>query len=308
MTVAPAQRRASEPLSGETIAPGPWLDWLVTSEQLFVVFQPIVDLLTGDVTGYEVLGRLNPEAPGAALYGRRGPAGLFELAYEHGRLLTLDRRLRAIALEAIAARHADASCSFFLNVDPRIIEDPAFSVGFTRSELERHGLEAARIVFELTESGAVLSTGRLESLVRHYEDQGFRIALDDVGSGYASLTALLRLRPHFLKLDKELVQGIERDALRQNLVHALGEFGRRSDIRVIAEGVETEETLAALVEAGIGLGQGYLFGRPAPSATPPDEATRRGLRRVQRRAERADVSCARAPRARAARRARLRRR
>ncbi|UQA59440.1 EAL domain-containing protein [Polyangium aurulentum] len=247
---------------------GMWLDELLASDHLSVAFQPIVDLRTADVVGREVLGRIGPGAQGAQARGVHGPAQLLELAHAHGRLVAVDRRFREIGIETLARKGGGGM--FFLNVDPRVIDDPAFSAGFTRRLLDEHGVPPTRIVLELTESGE-LDSDKLERLVRHYASQGFRIALDDVGAGYASLNALVRVRPHFLKLDKALVRHLAGDPLRAHLVRSLADFGRRSGIQVIAEGIEEEKDLLALLACGVELGQGYLLARPAHEVAPlPD--------------------------------------
>ncbi len=250
------------PGSGAVAKSGTWLDDLLASDHLHVAFQPIINLHTAEIIGREVLGRIGPGAVEAHAHGVNGPAALIEMAHAQGKLLALDHRFRQIGIRTFA--HAGATGTFFLNIDPRVIDDPAFSAGFTRHVLEEHGVAPTRIVLELTESGAVLDSDRLEEIVRHYTDQGFRIALDDVGAGYASLSALLRVRPHFLKIDKNLVRHVANDPMRMNLLRAIADFGARSGMQVIAEGVEDEQDLAALIACNIEFGQGYFFARPTP--------------------------------------------
>jgi EAL domain-containing protein (putative c-di-GMP-specific phosphodiesterase class I)/CBS domain-containing protein len=274
---------APMPPEAGTLSPAAWLDALLESEHLFVAFQPIVDLRTAEVVGREVLGRIAPGTEGASVHGITGPAALLELAHAHGRLVAVDRRFREIGIETLA-RVPCQKGMFFLNVDPRVIEDPAFSAGFTRRLLDEHGVPPTRIVLELTESGAELESDRLERIVRHYESQGFRIALDDVGAGYASLTALIRVRPHFLKLDKALVRSLADDPLRAHLVRALADFGRSAGIQVIAEGIEDERDLFALLGCGVELGQGYLLARPAPHVGPLPEPVQDLVRQASIRA------------------------
>ncbi|HVK64812.1 MAG TPA: EAL domain-containing protein, partial [Polyangium sp.] len=132
----------------------------------------------------------------------------------------------------------------------------------------------------------VLDSDRLERIVRHYASQGFRIALDDVGAGYASLTALVRVRPHFLKLDKAIVRHLAGDPLRAHLVRSLADFGRRAGIQVIAEGIEDEHDLQALLACGVELGQGYLLARPAPELGPLPTNVKDLVRRAAKQAER----------------------
>jgi EAL domain-containing protein (putative c-di-GMP-specific phosphodiesterase class I) len=250
------------PGSGAVAKSGTWLDDLLISDHLHVAFQPIINLHTAEIIGREVLGRIGPGAVDAHAHGVNGPAALIEMAHAQGKLLALDHRFRQIGIQTFA--RAGATGTFFLNIDPRVIDDPAFSAGFTRHVLEEHGVAPTRIVLELTESGAILDSERLEDVVRHYADQGFRIALDDVGAGYASLSALLRVRPHFLKIDKNLVRHVANDPMRIHLLRAIADFGARSGIQVIAEGVEDEQDLAALVACNIEFGQGYFFARPMP--------------------------------------------
>jgi len=272
------------PGSGAVATAPTWLDELLVSEHLHVAFQPIVDLGTGEVMGREVLGRLGPGASEAHARGVSGPQALLEMAHSHGRLVAVDRRFREIGIETLARVGSEGV--FFLNVDPRVIDDPAFSAGFTRRLLEEHGVAPTRIVLELTESGAVLDSDRLERIVRHYASQGFRIALDDVGAGYASLTALVRVRPHFLKLDKAIVRHLAGDPLRAHLVRSLADFGRRAGIQVIAEGIEDEHDLQALLACGVELGQGYLLARPAPELGPLPTNVKDLVRRAAKQAER----------------------
>jgi EAL domain-containing protein (putative c-di-GMP-specific phosphodiesterase class I) len=225
---------------------------------LSVEFQPIVDLRSGDIFGYEALGR-----------GPAPPAVLLDEAARDGWLLSLDWSWRRAAIRAVAERHAHEDTRFFLNVDTRILDDPEFAPGDTLALLGHYGLPPERFVLELSERGAALASDRFQALVEHFRAQGFHIALDDVGAGYSSLNTVVQARPHVLKLDMELVRGVGHDRLRLELVRAFAEFSRRAGIALIAEGVEVADDLAALASAGVHLGQGWLLGRPQASATIP---------------------------------------
>jgi EAL domain-containing protein (putative c-di-GMP-specific phosphodiesterase class I) len=163
-------------------------------------------------------------------------------------------------------------------MDPRASDDPRFDVDATRALIDEHGLHPRRFVLELTEPGSVLDSDRLASHVRACAAQGFAIAIDDLGAGYASLHALLRLRPHLVKLDMTVVHGIADDPLRLHLVRALAEFARNAGMPLIAEGIEDEATLLRLLRAGVVLGQGFYIARPAARAEPPSHAVRMRLR------------------------------
>jgi len=257
------------------------LDALVAGGPLSVAYQPIVDLQRGEPLGYEVLGRCGP-LEGPLTVAARGPAPLLALAQRHGRLLALDRRWREIAIAAIAGME-DRQSLFFLNVDPRVVEDPGFVSGFTLSLVERHGLTPQRFVLELTEV-ASRDPEAVERVLEHYGRQGFRVALDDLGAGQQSLVTLLRLQPHIVKLDRELVRDVDVDAPRAHLLGALAEFSRRAGILLVAEGIETAGELHAVVSAGVPCGQGYLLGRPAPRPEPLSREARETLRAETHRA------------------------
>jgi len=255
-----------------------WLRTILRDNLLSVVFQPIVNLLTGDVFVYEALGRMPLALAGEPDYAPLGPLDWLDVAQSCGLLLELDRGWRRRAVEEVARNHAGNNTSFALNVDPRILDDPGFGAGYTRDIIERAQLSSTRFVLELTESGAHLGDGRLHEILSHYAAQGFRIALDDLGTGYASLSALLHLRPHVLKLDKDVVVGLAADPIRLNLVRALADFARRSGMQFIAEGIETEADLIGLLRAGVVFGQGFFIARPAPEPKPPAAEIRVCLR------------------------------
>lgn len=232
-------------------------DELIASDALYVAFQPIVDLAHGDPFGYEVLGRV--AAIEGALAACAGPAPLLDAAHRCGRLLALDRRWRAIAIESIAEGRDDAY--FFLNVDPRVVDDESYASGFTQRLVQKHGLDPSRFVLELTEAPS-LDPAAIERVLCSYQAQGFGVAIDDLGAPLQSLSTLLRVRPGFVKLDRAVASGIDRDELRQHLLCSLVDFARRAGMKLIVEGIENEDELRTVVEAGVELAQGFFLGRP----------------------------------------------
>lgn len=243
------------------------LERIIARDALGVVFQPIRRLGSGRVVAYEVLGRMLRPVDDVPVLG---PAELVELAVIENRLFELERAWRRVAIKRIAEVVTDNATRFFLNVDTRIVKDPRFRPGTTRALLERYGLSPERIVFELGERDPELGSRRIADLLEHYAMQGFDAALDDLGTGYASLHALVSLRPHIAKLDKALVAGISGDPLRRDLVGALADFASRSSIELIAECIETAQDRDTLIELGVPFGQGYLLGRPAPDPVDPE--------------------------------------
>lgn len=257
------------------------LDKLLHTGPLSVAFQPIVDLAHGRPLGYEVLGRCGP-VEGPLSTAAKSPALLLEVAQEHGRLLALDRRWRELAIRTIAER-GDADWLFFLNVDPRVVEDPGYTPGYTLSLVRRHGLAPARFVLELTEAPS-RDPKEVERVLVHYGRQGFKVALDDLGAGQQSLVTLLRVAPDIVKLDRDLVRSVDTDTARAHLLRALSEFARRTGILLVAEGIETAGELQAVCDAGVPLGQGFLLGRPAPEPQPLSASVRTLIGSTHRRA------------------------
>ena len=242
-------------------------------------FQPILDLTTGLPLGYEVLSR------GTAPFEM--PDRMFHHARETGLLWDLERACRTAALLKIASLPpGERQTRFFLNVSPQVLSDPRFVQGFTLDLLRELGIDQDLLVIEITENESVLDFGRFEELVRHYADQGFRIALDDFGSGHSSLVVLLRSLPHFIKLDQAVVRDVDRTPYKQQLVRALVAFSASVGTRLIAEGVETWRELEALLRLGVRYAQGFLLGRPQPEPVPLAGPIRDRLARLGRAAER----------------------
>ena len=226
--------------------------------ELDVAFQPIVDLETFRPFGYEVLGRARSRERGIA----HRPDHLLELAHARGTLLRLDRAWRALAISRIAAATVPGELRWFFNVDSRCIDDPEHTSGFTRATLEAAGLNDLQVVIELGERDPLLDATRLARLVPSYAQQGFAIALDDLGAGHASLNRLVELRPDVAKLDMKLVRGIDSDAYRLALLRSLVRFADEVGMILIVEGIETAAELTAVRRLGVAFGQGYLLGRP----------------------------------------------
>jgi EAL domain-containing protein (putative c-di-GMP-specific phosphodiesterase class I) len=125
-------------------------------------------------------------------------------------------------------------------------------------------VEPTRIVLELTEQIAVANYQHLSGLLADYRKQGVQLAIDDTGSGFASLSHILKLAPDLIKLDRALTTGIDFDPVRRALAKALHSFSSDTGASIIAEGIETAAEFVALQEIGIPYGQGYYLGRPGP--------------------------------------------
>jgi EAL domain-containing protein (putative c-di-GMP-specific phosphodiesterase class I) len=228
------------------------------------VFQPIVDLTSGEPLGYEVLSRgLGPV---------QAPQVLFTRARQEGAIWELERACWTAAARRIASLPPkDRSVPFFFNVGPDVLSDPRFRDGSTLELLARHGLSPRQIVLEITETSVISDSEHLRRLSREFQGHGFGLALDDFGAGHSGLVTLVHCMPDFIKLDQALVRDIHRHPYRQQLVKALVAFASSVDTTLIAEGVESWSELTVLLRLGIRHAQGFLVAPPAHVPPRPSE-------------------------------------
>lgn len=226
------------------------------------VFQPIISLKNGELLGYEALSR----GPADSVFNN--PEKLFDFARVYGRLWELEFLCRIKALENMSKNNP--SFCIFLNVDPHIIDDEKFKKGFTKDFLREFNINPENVVFEITEKNSVVDIRSFKKIIDNYKDQGYRIAIDDTGSGYSGLKLITEIHPHFIKLDMNLIRDIDKDGLKYALIKTFYDFCLVTDIKLIAEGIETENELNSLVEIGIDYGQGYYIQRPAEKLTEID--------------------------------------
>jgi len=224
------------------------------------VFQPVLHLQSGAVYGYEALSRIS--RPGIIdnieeLFARSGAYGLAPALEMLCRKKALDR-VRELAIPG----------KIFLNVSPALFQSCDHETGITASLLDELQIERSRIVFELTERTSIEDYDLFLRGVAHYRKQGYSIAIDDLGSGYAGLQILARLEPEYVKLSRFLIANVDFSSTKQALVECLVTFCDKIGARVIAEGIERPEELAYLHSSGIQLGQGYLLAKPSPAPLP----------------------------------------
>ena len=215
---------------------------------LAVHLQPIVDLESGRVVGAEALARFAPPP-------LRPPNHWFAAARSVG----LGRELELAAVDVALTQLPLLSSDEFLSIN--ISPDTALAPGL-HHRLVR--VDASRVVLELTEHDHVDDYGKLLPELARLRSRGVRIAADDTGAGYAGLQHLLRLEPDILKLDLDLIRGIDGDPVRRALATSMVRFAADVGADLVAEGIETEAELVTLRGLGVTLGQGYHLGRPVP--------------------------------------------
>jgi diguanylate cyclase (GGDEF)-like protein len=231
---------------------------VIRSGGLRPVYQPIVDLATGETVGFEGLIRLPAGTPFT------DPGHLFRAAEATGYTFDLDRACIAAVLEG--AMSIDRSCSLSVNLSPRTIEAAEFSAYEFAGRLVKGGWNPNQVIVEMTEQDEIRDVERLRAMLERLRDLGIRTAIDDVGSGNAGLRLLSLIRFDVVKLDLALVQEGARREVSMAVVNSLGELAAQWGARIIAEGIETPAQLSLLRRAGIPLGQGYLLGRPSAMA------------------------------------------
>ena len=242
------------PAAGATLTPCLTVGDVLHDGGLTPHFQPLVDLDAGHVVGYEALIR----GPRGSAIER--PDALFAAAHAEGRVTELDCHCRIAAFRAAEAAGLGAGSTLFVNLEPA-------AVG-RRAPADLHGAAlagppGARVVIEITERSLTSDPAGLMRAVAELREQGFGIAIDDVGADDRSLALMPFLRPDVIKLDLALVQ--ERPSVKMaTILNAVGAQVERTGALIVAEGVETERQIEVAHSLGATLAQGYFFGRPAP--------------------------------------------
>lgn len=218
---------------------------ILAGDELQIALQPIVDLRTGKPAGYEALSRFASDSP--------RPDMVFADAHSVG----LGTELELFAIEkALRLFQSVASDKYIsVNLSPATADEARFQDLIAT-------VPAERLVLEVTEHSAVDNYTMLNAALSHPRSRGARLAVDDVGAGFASLSHILKLSPDILKLDRGLTMNVDTDLSEQALVGAMVGFAGRINAIALAEGTETTQAADALRVLGVNYGQGYLFGRP----------------------------------------------
>lgn len=223
-----------------------------------MAFQPIVDVMEHRVWGYEALVR-GPNGEGAH-------SVLSQLTDDQ--LYRFDQAARVMAIETAGKLFDDPQARLSINFMPNAVYEPRACIQQSLAAARRANFPAENLMFEFTENERMSDPAHVENIVRAYKALGFWTALDDFGAGYAGLTLLARLQPNLIKIDMELLRGIDASHPKQVIVSALAAIARELDITLLAEGVESEAELITLRAAGIRLFQGYYFAKPGFMSLP----------------------------------------
>ncbi len=248
---------------------------LLEEEAVRTLFQPIVSFTDSspEVYAVEALTRGPKNTP------YESAMDLFDTAEEQNRLYDLEQIARKKAIERLVERVDHQT--LFLNRDPNVIYDSSFQDENLINYLEERNLSRDNIVFEITERNQIRNREAFENAIRHYREKGFRVAVDDVGSGYSNLDKIARLQPEFIKIDMSVVRNLHLNRPRFQLVDTIYRFARRIGANVVAEGIESREELQTLLSMGIEYAQGYFLSSPAAVPDPPGPGIRETHRHSQ---------------------------
>lgn len=223
---------------------------------LAFAFQPIVDTSTGAAYAHEALVRgPNGESAGS----------VFAQVHETNRY-QFDQRCRTVAIEQAASLKMSGHLS--INFMPNAVYRPEACIRSTFEAAEKSQFASDRIIFETVEGENIISRSHLVEIFRAYRRFGFQTAIDDFGARYSGLTLLAEFQPDFIKLDMELVRGIDTNSARQSIVRGVVSMCPDLGVRVIAEGIQTLGERDFFGANGVTLMQGYFFAKPAFRSTP----------------------------------------
>lgn len=235
---------------------------ILEQRSLHAIFQPILDMNAETFIGFEGLIRGPADSP------LHTPASLFDAA----RLCDLGPEIEMLSRQVVLKAFAELKLPgrLFLNVSPGVLIHPRFRYGETLQYMERLGISPDRVTIEITENEFCSDLEAMREALLHYRRMGFKIALDDLGEGFASLRLWSELHPEFVKIDKHFVTGADNDPLKRQFLKSFQQIADGSGCQIIAEGIETESEFLTVKGLGIALGQGYLIGRPdaAPALMP----------------------------------------
>jgi len=235
---------------------------IIMGEMVETHFQPIVSLKDGSIYAYEALTRGPKGSP------MESPLMLFGIAEKTNLSFELDRLCRKKAI--VNAKGLPPHQKLFVNTFPTTMHDPEFKGDALQELLSQSGLTGQSIVFEITERFAIENYALFQREQAYYSNLGFGLAVDDIGTGYGSLEAIAHLKPEYVKIDLSIVRDIHKNPVKQELLRAVVDIGKKIGAKILAEGVETQDELNVIRAFNVDFVQGFKLARPSPHLLPPD--------------------------------------
>ncbi|MDT8859587.1 EAL domain-containing protein [Alkalihalobacillus sp. MEB130] len=226
--------------------------------------QPIVHLQKEGVFGYEFLLRQMPQ--GFSFY----PGELFSFSQRAGLQSNLDSQARIASIE-VSSKILKRGIKRFINFLPSSIYDPTHCLKSTFQAVEAYNVDPNDLVFEVVETEKIDNIDHLKNIFQTYQDHGINVALDDLGSGYATLDVLKELKPNYAKIDRGLIDYCDQNKEKQSRIKAIVEIAQDHGMILLAEGIERIEEAEFCQQLGIPLAQGYYFGKPSEEPLVQDQ-------------------------------------
>ncbi|MDP3635274.1 EAL domain-containing protein [Phenylobacterium sp.] len=224
-----------------------------------MAFQPIMDLQTGAPFAYEALVRGSNGESAASVLAQVTPENRY----------TFDQQCRVKAIQGAArAGLLDGPARLSINFLPNAVYSPQACIQLTLATAAALDFPTDRLIFEFTENEEMTDPAHVSNIVASYQKMGFGVALDDFGAGHAGLNLLARFQPDLIKLDMELIRGLDASLPRRIIIDGVMKMCAALGVEVIAEGIETRAELDALREIGVRYIQGYLFAKPGFQSLP----------------------------------------
>ena len=234
--------------------------WLDRLDILDIAFQPILNIHTGKIYAVEALLRNVDDA------GFKSIFSLFDKVYKEGMLYPFDIKLREKAFHKFTTIDGYEKIKLFYNLDNRLFEIKNYSHGNTKRLLEKYKISKDNICFEISERHEITQECDITTVLKHYQDEDFCIAIDDFGVGHSGYKLLYESTPNIIKIDRFFLSNIEHNRKKKLLVRNITNLAVQFGIKVVAEGVETREELLTCKDIGCHYIQGYLIQRPTLNA------------------------------------------
>jgi EAL domain-containing protein (putative c-di-GMP-specific phosphodiesterase class I) len=246
----------------------------IRRDEFVLHYQPVLDLQAGGVVGVEALVRWDdPER------GMVAPGDFIPLAERLGMIQPISNWVISSAFAQASAWHTvGIDVEIAVNLPPVLWQTAL--VQQLSSELETHGLDAAKVLIEVTESAAMTDPDRTQRVMAELHDRGLRLAIDDFGTGYSSLSRLKQMPVTTLKIDRSFVSDLPHDGDAASIVRTIIQLAHNLGIDPLAEGIETLAQRRFLVEHDCRLGQGFHFSKPVPAEQIPGIYRRLAARRA----------------------------
>lgn len=231
---------------------------ILNNKLLETYFQPIVELGSGKNIGYEVFNRpeLSNIFPSVDVF--------YDFVGRTSEQYQLDHISHVLAMDRFAKFVPfPRDSNLFLNTFPQTLIHYLENKTKLYQLLDTYKISAENVVFEISEKVKINDYARMSEVIEFYRSEGFRIALDDVGSGYNNLQTLIQLKPDFIKMDRAFIQNIDEDRVKQQIIDVLLDFTCLTDSLLVAEGIERLEEMQYLKSRGVHIGQGYVIGKPS---------------------------------------------